>query len=208
MLSIWMFLIVPLTFLGTLTGRALSSQGNFPTRGMTLNNTALYIIRIVIVNPIPRPIPEKVWYTEPLTIMLIGGLLPFGSIFIEMYFVFTSFWAYKIYYVYGFMLLVLIILCVVTACVAIVGAYFLLNSEDHRWHWTCFLAGGSISVYVYLYAIYYYFNRTKMYGLFQTVYYFGYTAIVCSGLMLMCGAVGYVSVNLFIRRIYSTVKID
>ena len=42
---------------------------------------------------------------EPWVIVLVGGILPFGSIFIEMYFIFTSFWAYKIYYVYGFMLL-------------------------------------------------------------------------------------------------------
>ena len=42
---------------------------------------------------------------EPWVIVLVGGVLPFGSIFIEMYFIFTSFWAYKIYYVYGFMLL-------------------------------------------------------------------------------------------------------
>ena len=42
---------------------------------------------------------------EPWVIILVGGILPFGSIFIEMYFIFTSFWAYKIYYVYGFMLL-------------------------------------------------------------------------------------------------------
>jgi hypothetical protein len=57
------------------------------------------------VNAVPRPIPEKKWFMEPLTIILLGGILPFGSIFIEMYFIFTSFWAYKIYYVYGFMLL-------------------------------------------------------------------------------------------------------
>ena len=36
---------------------------------------------------------------------MIGGVLPFGSIFIEMYFIFTSFWAYKIYYVRGLVLL-------------------------------------------------------------------------------------------------------
>ena len=42
---------------------------------------------------------------EPWVIVALGGILPFGSIFIEMYFIFTSFWAYKIYYVYGFMLL-------------------------------------------------------------------------------------------------------
>jgi transmembrane 9 superfamily protein 3 len=51
-----------------------------------------------------------------------------------MYFVFTSFWAYKIYYVYGFMLLVVVMLWIVTACVAIVGVYFLLNAEDYRWY--------------------------------------------------------------------------
>ena len=32
---------------------------------------------------------------QPSVIALMGGLLPFGSIFIEMYFVFTSFWNYK-----------------------------------------------------------------------------------------------------------------
>lgn len=49
------------------------------------------------------------------------------------YFIFTSFWAYKIYYVYGFMLLVLIILSIVTACITIVCSYFMLNAEDYRW---------------------------------------------------------------------------
>ena len=57
------------------------------------------------INAVPRPIPEKKWFMEPWVIVAVGGVLPFGSIFIEMYFIFTSFWAYKIYYVYGFMLL-------------------------------------------------------------------------------------------------------
>ena len=90
---------------------------------------------------------------EPWVIVALGGVLPFGSIFIEMYFIFTSFWAYKIYYVYGFMLLgshlpllplpvllsfhqnlfsVFLILLTVTVCVTIVCTYFLLNAEDYR----------------------------------------------------------------------------
>ena len=96
----------------------------------------------------PRPIPEKKWFMEPWVIVAVGGVLPFGSIFIEMYFIFTSFWAYKIYYVYGFMLLgkiltlesdfstnifaVFLILLTVTVCVTIVCTYFLLNAEDYR----------------------------------------------------------------------------
>ena len=37
------------------------------------------------------------------------------------------------YYVYGFMLLVFLILLIVTVCVAIVASYFLLNAENYHW---------------------------------------------------------------------------
>ena len=59
----------------------------------------------------------------------MGGMLPFGSIFIEMYFVFNSLWNYKLYYVYGIMLMVFSILLIVSASVSIVLTYFLLNAE-------------------------------------------------------------------------------
>lgn len=131
------------------------------------------------INAVPRPIPEKKWFMEPGVIILLGGILPFASIFIEMYvckrffvllfkrlllfryFIFTSFWAYKIYYVYGFMLLVFLILIIVTVCVTIVCTYFLLNAEDYRWQWTSYLAAASTAAYVYVYAIYYFFFKTK-----------------------------------------------
>lgn len=57
------------------------------------------------------------------------GVLPFGSIFIEMYFVFTALWQYKYYYVFGFLLLVYVILIIVSVCSTIVSTYFLLNAE-------------------------------------------------------------------------------
>ena len=69
--------------------------------------------------------------------------MPFGSIFIEMYFMFTSFWSYKFYYVYGFMLLVYAILAIVTMCCSIVATYCLLNSENYQWQWTSFAASSS-----------------------------------------------------------------
>lgn len=114
---ICIFVILPLTVIGTILGRNLAGTPDAPCR----------------VNAVPRPIPEKKWFMEPIVIIMLGGILPFGSIFIEMYFIFTSFWAYKIYYVYGFMLLVFIILMIVTVCVTIVCTYFLLNAEDYRW---------------------------------------------------------------------------
>lgn len=189
---ICLFVILPLTLVGTVLGRNLAGQPDYPCR----------------INAVPRPIPEKKWFMEPGIIILLGGVLPFASIFIEMYFIFTSFWAYKIYYVYGFMLLVCLILIVVTVCVTIVCTYFLLNAEDYRWQWTSFLAAASTSAYVYMYSFYYFFFKTKMYGLFQTAFYFGYMALFSAALGIMCGTVGYIGTSLFVRKIYSTVKID
>ncbi len=191
-LCICFFVILPLTMVGTVLGRNLFGQPDYPCR----------------INAVPRPIPEKKWYMDPFVIIMLGGVLPFGSIFIEMYFIFTSFWAYKIYYVYGFMLLVFFILVIVTVCVTIVCTYFLLNAEDYRWQWTSFCSAGSTAVYVYLYSIYYFFFKTKMYGLFQTTFYFGYMALFSLALGIMCGTLGYIGASNFVRKIYSTVKID
>ncbi|XP_041016352.1 transmembrane 9 superfamily member 1 [Juglans microcarpa x Juglans regia] len=189
---IWAFISFPLALLGTVVGRNWSGAPNNPCR----------------VKTIPRPIPEKKWYLTPSVVSMMGGLLPFGSIFIEMYFVFTSFWNYKVYYVYGFMLLVFLILIIVTVCVTIVGTYFLLNAENYHWQWTSFFSAASTAVYVYLYSVYYYYVKTKMFGFFQTSFYFGYTLMFCLGLGILCGAVGYLGSNLFVRRIYRNIKCD
>ncbi|MCO5601911.1 hypothetical protein L7F22_056037 [Adiantum nelumboides] len=189
---IWAFISFPLALLGTVIGRNWSGAPDNPCR----------------VKTIPRPIPEKKWYLTPFIISLMGGLLPFGSIFIEMYFVFTSFWNYKVYYVYGFMLLVFVILLIVTVCVTIVGTYFLLNAENYHWQWTSFFSAASTSAYVYLYSIYYYYMKTKMSGFFQMSFYFGYTLMFCLGLGILCGAVGYLGSSMFVRRIYRNIKCD
>ena len=190
--AICLFIILPLTLVGAVFGRNISGTPSPPCR----------------INPVPRQIPEKKWFMEPSFIIFAAGILPFGSIFIEMYFIFTSFWAYKIYYVYGFMLLVYLILITVTVCITIVSIYFLLNSEDYRWQWTSFLGAGSTGFYIYLYAIYYFIFKTKMYGLFQTVFYFANMLVFSLAFGLMCGTFGYLASRIFIYKIYSTVKID
>ena len=79
-LLLWAFLSLPLCVAGTLLGRNWGSAPNNPCR----------------VKRIPSPIPPRPWYLSPAAIVAAGGLLPFGSIFIEMYFVFTSFFNYKV----------------------------------------------------------------------------------------------------------------
>lgn len=74
MTCICIFVILPLTLVGTILGRNLAGTPDAPCR----------------VNAVPRPIPEKKWFMEPLVIIMLGGILPFGSIFIEMYGIFIS----------------------------------------------------------------------------------------------------------------------
>jgi len=188
--AIWVFVSCPLTLVGTVVGKNWNGTANYPCR----------------INQVPRQIQEKKWYFQPWVHICLGGILPFGSIFIEMYFIFTSF--YKYYYVYGFMLLVYVILIIVTVCVTIVSTYFLLNSEDYRWQWTSFLSAASTAGYVYLYAIYYFIMKTKMSGFFQTTFYFGYMLMFCLGLAVLCGAIGFIGTSIFVTKIYSMIKID
>mmetsp|Transcript_7202 Transcript_7202/g.18399 ORF Transcript_7202/g.18399 Transcript_7202/m.18399 type:complete len:249 (+) Transcript_7202:116-862(+) len=192
MFVIFVFVTFPLSLAGTIVGRNWNGVANYPCR----------------IKRIPSPVPYKKWYLTPMSISIFGGLLPFGSVFIEMYFLFTSFWNYKVYYVYGFMLLAFLILMIVSACISVVGTYFLLNAENHRWQWTAFTSSASTAVYVFLYSIHFYFYKTKMTGLYQAVFYFGYTSIFCFALSLTCGAMGYLSASAFVRAIYKNIKCD
>ena len=191
-IGIWLVTSLPLTIFGTIIGRNWGSKTSAPCR----------------VSPIPGYLPVKKWFLEPHVVIPLGGILPFGSIFIEMYFVFTSFWNYKFYYVYGFMFLVAAMLCIVCACVAIVVTYFLLNAEDYNWQWPSFLCVSSTSLYVYLYAVYFFFTKTKMHGFFQTSFYFGYVTVFSAALFLVCGSIGFVAADTFVRRIYRDIKCD
>ena len=42
-----------------------------------------------------------------------------------------------------------------------------------------------------LYAAYYFFFKTKMYGVFQTCFYFGQMLVTCVAIGLVCGTMGY-----------------
>merc|ERR1711992_207592 len=177
-----------LLVVGTLVGRSMFKKPDLPCP-----------VRRTFI----RPIPPNDWYMQPWFVALVGGVLPFGSIFIEMYFIFTSFWNYKFYYVYGFMLLVFVILTIVTACVTIVSTYILLNAEDRRWKWVSIFSGGSTALYVFAYATFYFATKTQMSGMFQTSFYFGYMFLFSLTIFFMCAAIGYVATSVFVKKIYT-----
>jgi len=192
---LWVFVSIPLCVVGTLLGRHANKGAvtTFPCR----------------VNAIPRPIPEDVpWYGKPSGLIPLAGLLSFGSIFIELYYVLTSLWNYKFYHVYGFLLGVYSILTIVVGMTSIIVVYFCLNAENYLWQWTAFASGASTAVYVFIYGIYYFIFKTSMNGLLQTCFYFGYMGLISINLGLLCGTLGHFAASRFVRAIFQNVKVD
>jgi transmembrane 9 superfamily protein 2/4 len=188
---LYVFVYAPLVFLGAFNGFKHEPPKN-PCR----------------VQSIPRLVPAQAIHLHPLFAIPLGGLVPFGAVFIELYFILTSIWMHKFYYVFGFLLLVFLILIVTCAEISIVMCYFHLCAEDYDWWWRSFMTAGSSAFWVYLYGIYYFSVELQIEKFTPTLMYFGYNFIVCLGFLVMTGTVGVVSTYMFVHKIYSSIKLD
>ncbi|KAG5190363.1 putative endomembrane protein 70 [Tribonema minus] len=162
----------------------------------------------VRVNQIARHIPEQQWYTHPLFTAALGGILPFGAVCIELFFIMSALWLHQIYYVFGFLSVVFFILVVTCAEIAIVMCYFQLCSEDYRWWWRSFTGAGSSAVYLFLYATWYYATKLNLEHGVTTAIYFGYMLIIALAFAILTGSIGFYSCFWFVRRIYAAIKVD
>ena len=112
------------------------------------------------------------------------------------------------YTIYSILAIVFAILLIVTAFVGVALTYFQLAGEDHRWWWRSFACGGATGLYVLAYAAYFYVAQTRMAGLLQASFYFGYNGVAALGLSLMLGFVGWRASLAFVRTIYRAIKCD
>lgn len=162
----------------------------------------------VRTNQIPRQIPEQVWYMKPIFSILMGGVLPFGAVFIELFFIFSAIWGHRLYYIFGFLFLVFIILLLTSAEITIVMCYFQLCSEDYHWWWRSFFTAASSAFYMFLYSILYFATKLEITLFVSGLLYFGYTLIMTLFFFVLTGSVGYYACLWFVRKIYAQVKID
>jgi transmembrane 9 superfamily protein 2/4 len=191
LLALWLFISIPLTFVGAFFGFK-KKPIEHPVR----------------TNQIPRQVPEQSLYTKPLPGMLMGGILPFGCIFIQLFFILNNIWAHQMYYMFGFLFLVFIILIITCSEATILLCYFHLCAEDYHWWWRSFLTSGFTSVYLFAYCVHYFTSKLTISGAISTILYFSYTSIFVFIFFLMTGTIGFFSCFYFVEKIYSSVKVD
>ncbi|CAH8368372.1 unnamed protein product [Eruca vesicaria subsp. sativa] len=190
LILLWFCISVPLTLIGGYFG-AKAPHIEFPVR----------------TNQIPREIPAQKY---PSWLLVLGaGTLPFGTLFIELFFIMSSIWMGRVYYVFGFLFVVMILLVVVCAEVSLVLTYMHLCVEDYKWWWKSFFASGSVAIYIFIYSInYLVFDLKSLSGPVSATLYLGYSLFMVLAIMLATGTVGFLSSFWFVHYLFSSVKLD
>lgn len=114
-------------------------------------------------------------------------MLPFATIFVELYFIMTSLWTNKIYYMFGFLFLCYGLMIMTSATTTILLVYFLLCAEDYRWHWRAFIGAGMTGGYVFLNALIFWATRVSFGGVTGAVLYLGYSALLAFLVFVLTG---------------------
>ncbi|KAM7425351.1 transmembrane 9 superfamily member 2 [Porites harrisoni] len=189
LLALWFGISVPLTFLGAYLG--------FKKKP---------IEQPVRTNQIPRQIPEQSIFTRAAPGIIVGGVLPFGCIFVALFCILDSIWSHQIYYMFGFLFVVCLILLLTVSETTVVLCSLHLQAGDYHGWWRSFLTGGSAALYFFLYSIYFFCTKLTITGTASTFLYFGYTLIMVLIFFLFTGTVGFFACFFFLRKIYSIVS--
>lgn len=189
--ALWVCVSIPLCYIGA---RYASNVGPFKLPGT--------------VTLIPRPFQVQKWYMNKFLTVMLGGLLPFGAVFIELFFILSSIWLNRVYFLFGFLFLVFLIMFITCAEISIVMCYFQLGGQDWQWWWRAFLTSGSSAIYVFIYSVYYFFAKLDVSGFVPSLLYFGYTSILCVGFFVITGTIGFYSTFYFMKKIYGAIHQD
>ena len=100
---------------------------------------------------------------------------------IELFFILTSVWLHQFYYLFGFLALVFVILCLTCAEITIVLCYFQLCSEDYSWWWRAYFTSGSAAIYLFAYSAFYFYTKLDITKFVPMVLYFIYMSVISYG---------------------------
>ncbi|ODV59981.1 transmembrane 9 family protein ASCRUDRAFT_108999 [Ascoidea rubescens DSM 1968] len=191
-IGIWFLISLPLSVIGSL----LSFKSNNE-----------FLKKPVKTNQIPRQIPKEPIYLKIWVVSLISGIFPFGSMAVEIYFIYSSIWFNRIYYMFGFLFFCFVLMTVTCSLISILMIYYTLCFENYKWQWRSFLISGSCSIYVFIHSLFL-IKFDQLNGAVSIILYLGYSSMISLLMFVLCGSIGFISNLIFIRKIYSSIKVD
>lgn len=99
----------------------------------------------------------------------------------ELFFILTSVWFHQFYYLFGFLALVFVILCLTCAEITMVLCYFQLCSEDYHWWWRAYFTSGSAAIYLFGYSAFYFYSKLQISKFVPVLLYFIYMSVISYG---------------------------
>ena len=191
MFSLWILGTIPLIFIGTVIG--LSQQRiTFPCS----------------INPVPGflNINNYPWYLRIKYSWFLTGFPPFFSIFVELFYIMDSIWKQDFYSLSKYSLLSIIILIIISSLIGILFTYLNLCKGNYRWWWKSFIASATPSAYIIIFSIFYLFklNFKKLTSVFI---YLNFMILFSIIIALICGSSGLFFTFLFLKNIYSKIKL-
>jgi len=190
-LSMWLCVGVPLTYVGARFGWR-TSPFQPPVR----------------VSAMPRGIVTQPLCSRTAIVVAVGGVLPFGALFVELFFVLSALWLDTYYYTFGVLFLVLMLTLLTCAEIASIAVYYQLEAGDYRWWWRALQAPAGAGLFLFVYCVQYADTRLDMpYAVPRLVYYvtMGLVAVAVS---LMAGAAGFGASLWFVVKLYSTAHVS
>lgn len=188
---LWIFISMPLTILG---GAFAFHEGPLQVP--------------LKVGKLAREVPAQPWFVSAPFVYVVPPLVPLGAAFLELKFILSSLWLNMVYYVFGFLALVGFVWTITVVLTTVIVVYYRLCSENYRWWWASFIVPAGLGVHVFAYSIYYYSTELHIDTASGTILYFAYMGLFSLGYGLAAGAIGFVSAFIFVKKIYSSIKID
>ncbi|KAL6762372.1 Endomembrane protein 70-domain-containing protein [Haematococcus lacustris] len=190
--AVWFLVSIPLTFVGGYLALRLPIRDN-PVK----------------TNQIPRHVPPPPLAAHPTLLLFAAGILPFGTMFIELYFAMTSLWLGYFYYLFGFVFLIGALTLVINAEISVLCTYVQLCAEDYQWWWSSFRRGGSVAIYFAIYALGFLLSTlATLDGFLPVLIYVCYMTIAVTSTYFAMGMVGFTSSWAFVHAIFGAIKSD
>eukprot|EP01060_Flectonema_neradi_P001331 TRINITY_DN10783_c0_g1_i2.p1 TRINITY_DN10783_c0_g1~~TRINITY_DN10783_c0_g1_i2.p1 ORF type:complete len:670 (+),score=67.67 TRINITY_DN10783_c0_g1_i2:51-2012(+) len=159
-------------------------------------------------NELARRVPSQRCIFHMLPTIFLPGIIPYAAAHVEIRLIMRAIWQGQVYHVFGFLSLVFAVVVITASLTVVVYVYHLLLAEDHRWWWRSFLASSGMGIYFLMYCITYYHTVLKASTWTATVVYFSFCITSALSLSVLVGVCGFFTSWVFIRSMYSYLKID